>query len=120
MCLCNNSGICAPHDECLGQEQERSCLCPEGSSGITCEQLSTKITVSFAPEIRIPPAILVHFIQVFGKKEAHIQMTIPKKIPIDEETVFIFRNEPFHIVFIEIEPKTYYSSVLQEEYVPIN
>jgi hypothetical protein len=63
----------------LSQEEERWCLCPKGFSGSTCEKRDTAISLSFASEISIPPSILVHFIEVFGKNQSHIRSTILKK-----------------------------------------
>jgi hypothetical protein len=76
-------------------------------------------SLSFAPEVPIPPNILVHFISVSGKTVPHNRSTVPVKIPIDQEIVSISRSIPFHIIFVEIlKSKTYYLSVFQQEFVP--
>jgi hypothetical protein len=119
ICKCENGGTCAPNDERLGKEKERWCICPKGFSGPRCEIVDTTLTLSFASEVSIPQNILVHFIGVSGKTEPHNRSTIPINIPLDEESVSIFRYIPFHIVFVEIsQSKTHYLSVLQQEFVP--
>ncbi|CAF3950225.1 unnamed protein product, partial [Rotaria sp. Silwood1] len=115
-CSCKNGGFCAWNDEWISQHNASWCICPDGFSGLTCEIRDTEILISFASDVAIPSSILLHFIQVYGKRNPHNHTTIFKKIALDQNTVKIYRNDPFHILFIEIEPKTYYFSVLQENY----
>ena len=117
-CPCLNNGTCVVNDERIGQNEVSSCICPESFSGSRCEKIDTHITISFSSEISIPSSILIHFIEVFGKKQSHIQSTTLKKIAIDEETVSIYRRDPFHIIFIEIEQsKTYYLNLIQQKFI---
>ena len=118
-CSCQNNGTCIRNDERIGPKKAPWCICPDGFSGSLCEKHDTQITISFPSQMSIPSSILVHFIEVFGKNQSHIRSTTPKKIALDEETVLIYRDRPFHIIFIEIEQsKTYYLSLLQQKFIP--
>ncbi len=118
ICQCKNNGTCLLIDERMDDNNKFICMCREGFSGPECETIDTKIEIRFSPEITIPKSILIHFIEVFGTHKPHIHSTIFKKIEIYEEMVTVFRSRPFHIMFIEIEPKIYYRSIIQQKYIP--
>ncbi|CAF3281495.1 unnamed protein product [Rotaria sp. Silwood2] len=115
-CSCKNGGSCVWHDEWITQQNGFWCICPDGFSGFNCEVRDTQILISFGADVPIPSSLLFHFIRVRGKQNSHIHTTIFKKIPLDQNIIAIYRNDPFHILFIEIEPKIYYLSLLQENY----
>jgi len=118
ICPCKNKGICTPNYEFINQHDRALCVCPDGFSGPTCETLDTAIIISFKSGMVIPSAILVHFIQVFETLRPHVRSTAFKKVALDQDTVTIYRTKPFQMIFIEIEPKTYYLSLIQQKYIP--
>lgn len=118
-CSCKNGGSCSWSHNLITGINEFWCICPDGFSGPRCEEHDTKIIISFASDGEIPASILLHFIQVQGRAISHIHTTVFKKIPLDENTVVIFKNDPFHIFFIEIEPKTYYFIQVQPIYYSV-
>ncbi|CAF3389276.1 unnamed protein product [Rotaria sp. Silwood1] len=115
--ICANGGLCVPVDQRIAEGQS-TCLCTEGFSGPTCEQLNSKITLSF-DGIAIPPSILLHFVRIFDGNAPHERTTIFKKIRMDYETISIYRSDPFHILFTEFF-NNYYLTILQQNEIISN
>ena len=112
---CLNGGTCVAADERI-ITQSFICLCADGYSGNRCQNVNSKIIVSFR-DVRIPTSALFHFIRVF-KNSPHNRTTILKKIRIDQNTITIDEFVPFHIVYAELSRRNYYLIVLQEKYTP--
>ena len=116
-CSCENGGICTQNVKYAGQEDNFYCVCPEGYTGLRCEkQMLTGVNISFASDLEIPFGIRVHFIQAFARSSDlpnHHNSTY-RKIPLVADTILVFGSEPFHIVFVEVERKTYYLAVFQK------
>ena len=117
ICPCKNGGTCIYLVNRMSQQDNFYCACPNGYYGLTCEKNAVEIVISFASYLKIPLSIRVHFIQALGKLKQHLHNITLEKIPVDQDTVLIYRSDPFHIVFVEIGlPKTYYLAVLQQEF----
>lgn len=110
-----NGGLCVPND--VGSFFGNFiCVCPDGYSGDMCEIHDTKIDISFV-DMPIPQSFLVHFItnnpyDIMPENLNPIRATIPKKIPLDKDTVTFFMSFPFKVLFVQIEDQ-YYLTVLQ-------
>ncbi|UJR18664.1 hypothetical protein I4U23_005572 [Adineta vaga] len=83
---CKNGGVCVPADERSSLRDNFTCVCPKGFWGVNCELTETKITISFASEVKIPLFIMAHFITV-NKNADPTRLTTVKKIPIDFDEV---------------------------------
>ncbi|CAF1440604.1 unnamed protein product [Rotaria sordida] len=110
---CLNGGTCVAVDERI-TIQSFTCLCAEGYSGNRCQNVNSKITVSFR-NVPIPTSVLFHFIRVF-ENSPHNRWTIMKKIRIDQNMITVDESIPFHIIYAELSRKIYYLVVLQEKY----
>ena len=90
------------------------CICQDGFSGANCEYRTTRIDVTFR-DVSIPYSILIHFIEVFDEtySQSNSRTSAFKKIGIYEDSVTIYRNPPFHIMFLELFDN-YYLTLLQQ------
>ncbi|CAF3609736.1 unnamed protein product [Rotaria sp. Silwood1] len=110
---CHHRGTCIFSDERISQERF-VCLCEDGFSGVRCENIQTKIDISFAVDVSIPQALLGHFITVYNDSNP-TQLSIYKKVPFNLETVTFHFSDPFHILLTEFDEK-FYLAIVQETF----
>lgn len=115
-CQCENDGTCVYHTKYITQEENFECVCSGRFHGRRCEKNGTEIVISFPSKFEIPLSIHVHFIRAFGVLILHNHTTIFKRISVDQDTVTIFQDDRFHIVFIEVK-RIYYFTALQPEFI---
>jgi hypothetical protein len=114
---CQNGGQCIPNDHDMISYQNFTCICPTGFSGDQCEIADTKLIVSFDKDIILSQSIFIHFIEVFSNNRP-LRMTTFRTIPVRQNSVMIYWSLPFHLVFIELNNKNYYLTVIQTTYNP--
>lgn len=110
---CLNGGLCVPNNRYRTNEKF-FCICPHGFTGERCEISTTTLSVSFDRRIRLPAAILVHFVQVFSHAPPENGSTY-KTIPISRRSVMINWPRPFHIAFIKFPNHEHYLLVVQRD-----
>ncbi|CAF1513678.1 unnamed protein product, partial [Adineta steineri] len=111
---CQNNGQCMPIDDRIN-EKDFICFCSEGFMGLNCQYKSNQIDIHFKTNI-IPSIIFVHLINAFDNKP-HERITIFKKVPIDEQSVTLFIEHTFNILFIQFHNNSYLT-VIREKFVP--
>ena len=95
---CKNNGICIPNDDRINRHTF-TCLCPEGYSGTTCEINNNRIDIRFdETTIKTLSSVLIHFITAFDDRY-HERTTTFKKIPFDQNTITLYIQQPFNILF---------------------
>ncbi|CAF4510148.1 unnamed protein product, partial [Rotaria sp. Silwood2] len=113
---CMNDGVCVLSDVHFTQNKV-TCIYQNGFSGPKYQFRHTNISITFR-KVTIPSIIFVHFIEGFDKNEYKVTLPIRtttfKKIPVYQDSVIIYRNAPFHILFAELN-KNYYLILLQEK-----
>ncbi|CAF4709586.1 unnamed protein product, partial [Rotaria sp. Silwood2] len=111
-----NDGVCVLSDVHFTQNKV-TCIYQNGFSGPKYQFRHTNISITFR-KVTIPSIIFVHFIEGFDKNEYKVTLPIRtttfKKIPVYQDSVIIYRNAPFHILFAELN-KNYYLILLQEK-----
>lgn len=110
---CKNGGLCTPRIEQLSGSQYM-CLCLDGFFGDLCEQIASRIDITFEISMTIPQFLLTHFITV-RERANPLQTTIARKIPPDQDYLNIFIDIPFHLTFVEMS-KDYHLIIMQENY----
>ena len=113
---CQNRGQCVPVDDRI-HSNDFVCLCLGNYFGTKCEFNSTQIQVHFQ-QTDIPRIIFAHFISVFDGQKPHEQITKFQKIPFNQNSITLFTQEIFHILFIEYLDGSIYLSVLREQSIP--
>ncbi|CAF1136461.1 unnamed protein product [Adineta steineri] len=109
---CQNGGKCIP----MASTKNFECICPKEFFGEKCEIPSNKISLSFDKDLVLPETMLIHFIEVKqNNAPPEIGVTF-KKISINRKPVIIFWPRIFHIVFVELFPKNYYLTYLENKY----
>ncbi|CAM4805094.1 unnamed protein product [Rotaria magnacalcarata] len=109
--FCKNEGKCIVIDERM-IEQSYRCICSEQFTGDTCEELKTKIMISFH-HMPIPSHIVTHILNFYDRFLPPMEIMIPKKLTMFERTVTLYSLLPFQIVFVKIDDR-YYLAVLQQ------
>jgi hypothetical protein len=112
---CQNGGQCVPYDGYIISNQAFICNCSKGYSGNQCEIVDNQLILSFDKNIVLSQALFIHFIEIpiYGQPE---QATTFRTIPIRQDNVIIRWSRPFHLVFVELDKKTYYLTILQKIY----
>ncbi|CAF3497832.1 unnamed protein product [Rotaria sp. Silwood1] len=111
---CENEGICVPTDVRIS-ENNFTCLCQGGSTGIRCKYRQSFIEISFSKANYVPDSVYVHFITVLHDNDP-IRAIVIKKIAYDQDSVVIGMPDEFHLAFIDIN-KIYYLGVIQTDYI---
>jgi hypothetical protein len=114
---CKNNGLCIPNDNRISG-YAFSCLCPEDYSGERCEIHNNRIDIQFDETIiKNLSSLLFHFITIYTDKD-HERTTIFKKIPFDNNTITLYVQQPFNILFTELTiNQTYYLTVVRERFI---
>ena len=112
---CANGGQCIPNDNYqFSLDRQYICICPKGFSGDRCETIDRQLILSFAKDIDLSSSIFIHFIQVFPD-QAPVQSTNLRTIPRANQSIIIYRSQPYHLVFIELLDRTYYLSPIEQK-----
>ncbi|CAF1259422.1 unnamed protein product [Rotaria sp. Silwood1] len=109
-----NEGICVPTDVRIS-ENNFTCLCQGGFTGIRCKYRQSFIEISFSKANYVPDSFYVHFITVLHDNDP-IRAIVTKKIAYDQDSVVIGMSDEFHLAFIDIN-KIYYLGVIQTDYI---
>ncbi|CAF1167926.1 unnamed protein product [Adineta steineri] len=112
---CNNNGQCVSVNENIATNKSFICMCSKGFSGERCEEIDSKIIISFHKDIILPPLVLVHFIRVFPDAPPENGSTF-KIIPVNQNSVTVRWSHPFHISFVELFNNNYYLIAVQNIY----
>ncbi|UJR17350.1 hypothetical protein I4U23_004245 [Adineta vaga] len=110
---CKNGGLCIPFDE-RKSEYGYKCICNDQFTGLNCEKVSTKITISFV-DIPKPSFISIHFITALGDQPLYRLIKF-QKIPYDVNLVTLRQVVPFQLLFIEIN-QIYYLTIVRENFI---
>ncbi|CAF5019283.1 unnamed protein product, partial [Rotaria sp. Silwood1] len=98
---CFNGGICVAANVHIA-ENGFICICPDGFFGQRCEQIATRIEITFDHEMSIPSNLLLHLVTAISKNHPK-RVTFLTNIPVYETSAIVFVSIPFHIVFAQIE-----------------
>ena len=113
---CQHNGLCIPNDDRI-DSQSFTCFCKEGYFGPRCEYYSNRIDIILDDTITLTSSfVFVHFITAFETSE-HERTTIFKKIPIDGNSITLYRSQPFHILFVQLPNQSYYLTILREKFI---
>ncbi len=126
---CENGGQCIPRDHRIPIESETFCACPNGFHGDRCQLKETRLNISLSSlsTSAIPEFLFLHYITVHSHapdfpwppaKEwgPHERATTFKKIPFDQQSVSVYWNSPFHLIFAELN-RHIYLLFLQTTYI---
>ena len=118
---CSEDGQCVPTDVRIS-EAEYFCICRNGFTGSNCEQMKSRIEISFGKNIIIPQSILTHFIDITSWQTTDrfraidpIQITMITKIRFDQTSAVIYHNGIFHLIFCQFN-QNYYLTLLQHNH----
>ena len=112
---CLNEGKCISVDEYGMAEKKFVCICSKGYTGNRCEIVRTKLLLTFDQKLRLPPSILIHFIEV--KLDASpIRTTTFQTVSFAQNPRTVYWSLPFHLVFVELFNQTYYLAHVQNIY----
>lgn len=109
---CQNNGICVPADEHNVYDQF-SCICTDGFTGKQCEIKHSEIYIQLNHQIQ-SSFVSIHFLDFLSNlNDTYIQTTVVKRIGLYQNSIQIYQNAPFNIIFIETM-SIYYLAYLQE------
>ncbi|UJR16921.1 hypothetical protein I4U23_003819 [Adineta vaga] len=114
---CQNGGQCIPGDMPIHSGSTTTCVCPQSFHGDTCQWNDTRIDLSIAMPNK-KDSILVHFITAnmhmrlqpyfpILEWNPHERATTLKKLQFDKNTVTIYWQHPFHLIFAEYDQNLY-------------
>ena len=115
---CKNGGACVPSDQRISMKNF-TCICNEGYFGMRCEYMKRKVEIWFTDGLIIPAAIIAHVISAPDKSAAPLRITLFSRSKIDQDSISLFINFEYHMIFVEIDSISYLA-VLQEEGVTSN
>ena len=114
---CMHGGLCVPDDERMEVATLSSCFCPATYMGNRCENLKTRIHITFADSLDIPEFVLIHMIMIREEKDPTRSTTF-RKVPIVQLSFNLYTETPFHIIYLQFNRHDYYLAILQEKNTP--
>ncbi|CAF2548734.1 unnamed protein product [Rotaria sp. Silwood2] len=115
---CQHNGLCIAIDDRINLHGF-ICFCKETYQGERCQYKSTQIDISIDETIlTISSSFILHYIIAFDRSSKHERITTQKKIAFGYNTMTIYVQQPFNILFIQIPDGNYYLAVLRERYIP--
>ncbi|CAF1379996.1 unnamed protein product [Rotaria sordida] len=115
---CQHNGLCIAIDVRINLH-EFICICKEGYQGERCQYKSNQIDIRIDETIvAISSSFILHYITVFDKYKNYERMTTLKKIAFGYNTMTIYVQQPFNMIFIQIPDGDYYLIVLREKFIP--
>ena len=91
------------------------CICPKEFTGDQCEIPRTKLLMTLDKNITVPLLIFIHFIEV-KLDVTPVRTTTFKTTLFGQNSIIVYWSLPFHIVFVELQNKTYYLTYMQPIY----
>ena len=113
--FCLNNGQCILNDDNLISTEKFFCICPKGFSGERCELEDAKIIISFNENIVLSDTLIVHFVQI-ERNSRRKNGTTFQSIPLHQNEITIRWSRDFHIVFGELQNKSYYLINVDKNY----
>jgi hypothetical protein len=119
---CENGGQCISNFDYKVSNEEFYCICRKGFNGKRCEIEEKKIILSFEKNLIVSQQISIHFIRINSGVDSTEVMnstertTTFRRIPVKQDSIIIPWSKPFHIIFIEFTPKTYYLTAIEYIY----
>ncbi|CAF4650916.1 unnamed protein product [Rotaria socialis] len=97
---CGKNGICVPSDV---RSNQWTCVCDEQFFGERCQYNASSINVHFAQNIRIPGAILIHFISLSNINEKKVHSYF-RSIGLWQNDAIVFYPEKSmpNLVFVQL------------------
>ncbi|CAF3580012.1 unnamed protein product [Rotaria sp. Silwood1] len=115
---CQHNGLCIPIDDRISLHGF-ICVCIEGYQGERCQYRSNQIDIHIDKTIlTISSSFILHYIIAFDRHTKHERITTLKKVAFGYNTMTIYVQQPFNILFIQIPGSNYYLSVVRERFVP--
>jgi len=104
---CLNGGKYILNEYDMVLNQSFTCICPRNFSGNRCEIADHELIFTFDKKIHFSPIIFIHFIEIL-KNNFPTRLTTFRSIPTAQDNITIYWSRPFHLIFIELQKKTYY------------
>ncbi|CAF4955680.1 unnamed protein product [Rotaria sp. Silwood1] len=115
---CQHNGLCIAIDVRINLHGF-ICICKEGYQDERCQYKSNQIDIRIDETIlTISSSFILHYIIVFDKYKNFERMTTLKKIAFGYNTMTIYVQQPFNMIFIQIPDGDYYLIVLREKFIP--
>ncbi|CAF2548696.1 unnamed protein product [Rotaria sp. Silwood2] len=114
---CQHDGLCIPIDNRIDL-YGFICVCKEGYQGTRCQYKSNQIDIHIDETIlTISSSFILHYIIAYDRLTKHERITTLKKIAFGYNTMTIYVQQPFNILFIQIPDGNYYLTVLRERFI---